>query len=147
MFDGNSDDTIRKILSTTGRIALVGASAKSWRPSNKVMRFLLDRGYDVTPVNPGLSGQTIHGRVVVASLADAAPLDMVDVFRNSSHVEALEDQVIGLGARTIWMQLGVVHEPAAKRARDAGIRVVMDRCPVIENRRLGPFRRVAPQPP
>ncbi len=147
MFDGNSDDTIRKILSTTGRIALVGASAKSWRPSNEVMRFLLDRGYDVVPVNPGLSGQTIHGRVVVASLADAAPLDMVDVFRNSSHVEALVDQVIGLGARTIWMQLGVVHEPAAKRARDAGIRVVMDRCPVIENRRLGPFRRVAPQPP
>jgi predicted CoA-binding protein len=139
MFDGNSDDTIRSILTTTRRIALVGASAKSWRPSNEVMRFLLDRGYDVIPVNPGLSGQTIHGRVVVGSVADAAPLDMVDVFRNSSHVGGLVDEVIRLGARTIWMQLGVVDEQAAKRAREAGILVVMDRCPVIENRRIGPF--------
>jgi uncharacterized protein len=146
MFDGNSDDTIRSILNTTRRIAMIGASAKPWRPSHDVMRFLLDRGYDVIPVNPGLSGHAIHGRGVVGSLADAAPLDMVDVFRNSTHVEGLVDQVIQLGARTIWMQLGVVDEKAATKARDAGILVVMDRCPVIEDRRIGPFGRTAAQP-
>ncbi|HEY0424532.1 MAG TPA: CoA-binding protein [Rhodopila sp.] len=139
MLDGNSDDTIREILTTTRRIALVGASAKSWRPSNGVMRFLLDRSYDVTPVNPGLAGQTIHGRTVVGSLAEAAPLDMVDVFRASVHVGELVERVIALGARTIWMQLGVVDHDAAVKARAAGIMVVMDRCPVIEDRRIGPF--------
>ena len=139
MVDGNSDDTIRDILTTTRRIALVGASAKPWRASNEVMRFLLDRGYDVTPVNPGLAGQTIHGRTVVASLAEAAPLDMVDVFRASSHVGPLVDDVMRLGARTIWMQLGVIDQDAAAKARAADIPVVMDRCPVIEDRRIGPF--------
>ncbi len=138
--DDQTDETIRAIMTTTRRIALVGASAKPWRASHEVMRFLLDRGYDVTPVNPGLAGQTIHGRVVVARLADAGPLDMVDVFRNSSHVGPLVDDVVRLGARTIWMQLGVVDLAAAERARAAGIAVVMDRCPVIEDRRLGPFR-------
>ncbi len=139
MLDGNSDDTIREILTTTRRIALVGASAKSWRPSNSVMRFLLERGYDVTPVNPGLEGQSIHGRAVVASLADAGPLEMVDVFRASEHVAPLVEQAIALGARTIWMQLGVIDQDAAAKARAAGITVVMDRCPVIEDRRIGPF--------
>jgi predicted CoA-binding protein len=139
MLDGNTDDTIRDILATTRRIALVGASAKAWRPSHGVMRFLLERGYDVTPVNPGLAGQTIHGRTVVASLADAAPLEMVDVFRASEHVGPLTEEAIRLGARTIWMQLGVIDQTAAAKARAAGITVVMDRCPVIEDRRLGPF--------
>jgi predicted CoA-binding protein len=139
MLDGNTDDTIRDILTTTQRIALVGASAKAWRPSHGVMRFLLERGYDVTPVNPGLAGQTIHGRTVVASLADAAPLEMVDVFRASEHVGPLTEAAIRLGARTIWMQLGVIDQTAAAKARAAGITVVMDRCPVIEDRRLGPF--------
>jgi len=142
MLDGNTDDTIRDILTTTRRIALVGASAKSWRPSNGVMRFLLGRGYDVTPVNPGLAGQTIHGRTVVASLADATPLDMVDVFRASIHVGALIDRAIDLGARIIWLQLGVIDHDAAAKARAAGIKVVMDRCPVIEDRRIGPFGTV-----
>lgn len=139
MLDGNSDDTIRDILTTTRRIALVGASAKPWRASHEVIRFLLDRGFDVTPVNPELAGQTIHGRTVVSSLADAAPLDMVDVFRASVHVGPLVDRAIALGARTIWMQLGVIDQDAAARARAAGVRVVMDRCPVIEDRRIGPF--------
>src|ERR1700712_3907785 len=139
MLDGNSDETIRTVLTTTRRISLVGASAKSWRPSNGVMRFLLDRSYDVTPVNPGLAGQTIHGRTVVGSLAEAAPLDMVDVFRASAHVAELVERVIALGARTIWMQLGVIDQGAAAKARAAGITVVMDRCPVIEDRRIGPF--------
>jgi predicted CoA-binding protein len=108
------------------------------------MRWLLDRGYDVTPVNPGLAGQIIHGRSVVASLADAAPLAMVDVFRASMHVGALVDQAIDLGAQTIWLQLGVIDHDAAAKARAAGIRVVMDRCPVIEDRRIGPFGSVRP---
>ena len=139
MHDGNTDGTIRNILTTTRRIAVVGASAKPWRASHEVMRFLLDRGYDVTPVNPGLAGQTIHGRTVVASLAEAAPLEMVDVFRATAHVAKLVDDVIQIGADTIWMQLGVIDQEAAARARAAGIRVVMDRCPVIEDRRIGPF--------
>jgi hypothetical protein len=135
--DGQSDAAIRAILETTQRIALVGASAKSWRPSHGVMRFLLDNGYDVTPVNPGLTGQAIHGHAVAARLDGAAPLDMVDVFRNSAHVAPVVDDAIRLGARVIWMQLGVIDQQAAARARDAGIAVVMDRCPVIEARRLG----------
>jgi predicted CoA-binding protein len=134
--DNQSDDTIRSILQSTRRIALVGASAKPWRPSNGVMRFLLGRGYDVTPVNPGLEGQQIHSRMVVGRLDGAVPLEMVDVFRNSAHVGPVVDDAIRLGARVIWMQLGVVDEAAAARARAAGISVVMDRCPVIEERRL-----------
>lgn len=140
MIDGNTDATIRNILTATRRIALVGASAKPWRASHEVMRFLLDRGYDVTPVNPHLAGETIHGRTVVAALADAAPLEMVDVFRASAHVAPLVDRAIALGAKTIWMQLGVIDQDAAATARAAGITVVMDRCPVIEDRRIGPFR-------
>ena len=135
--DGQSDAAIRNILETTRRIALVGASARPWRPSHGVMRFLLQHGYDVTPVNPGLEGQQIHDRAVVARLDGAAPLDMVDVFRNSAHVGPVVDDAIRLGARVIWMQLGVIDQDAAARARSAGIAVVMDRCPVIEARRLG----------
>ena len=137
--DGQTDDTIRAILTGTRRIAMVGASAKPWRDSNHVMRFLLDRGYDVTPVNPNLLGQSVHDRSAVARLADAAPLDMVDLFRNSTNVGPIVDAAIRLGARTIWMQLGVIDHEAAARARAAGLVVVMDRCPIIEDRRLGPF--------
>lgn len=103
------------------------------------MRFLLEHGFDVTPVNPLVAGQMLHGRMVVRELADAAPLEMVDVFRDSSHVSDLVDTAIRLGAASIWMQLGVVDQAAAERARAAGITVVMDRCPVIEDRRLGLF--------
>src|SRR6185312_15752719 len=110
--DGQSDATIRDLLATTRRIALVGASMKPWRASHGVMRFLLDHGFDVTPVNPVLTGQELHGRTVVARLADAAPLEMVDVFRNTSHTDALVDEAIRLGARSIWMQLGVVNQEA-----------------------------------
>ena len=138
--DGQTDDTVRAILTGTKRVALVGASAKPWRASFGVMRFLLDHGFDVTPVNPVLAGQTIHGRTVVATLAEAGPLEMVDVFRNSAHVSQPVDETIRLGARAIWMQLGVVDQAAADRARRAGIIVVMDRCPVIEDRRLRLFR-------
>ena len=135
--DGQSDDTIRAILTGTRRIAVVGASDKPWRPSHGVFGFLLARGYDATPVNPLLAGRTIHGRTVAARLEDAAPLEMVDIFRASANAGAAVDEAIRLGARTVWMQLGVVDEAAAARARAAGITVVMDRCPVIEVRRLG----------
>ncbi|HXT81191.1 MAG TPA: CoA-binding protein [Acetobacteraceae bacterium] len=135
--DGQSDETIRAVLTGTRRIALVGASAKSWRPSFGVMRFLLERGFDVTPVNPNLAGQAIHGRAVVAGLDEAGPLDMVDLFRNAARVGPLVDQAVRLGARCVWMQLGVIDTAAAARAREAGVTVIMDRCPVIEDRRLG----------
>jgi predicted CoA-binding protein len=135
--DGLSDSTIRAILEGTQRIAVVGASDKVWRPSHGVFGFLIARGYHLTPVNPLLVGHAIHGRPVVASLAEAAPLDMVDIFRASSNAGAAVDEAIRLGARVVWMQLGVVDEAAAARARAAGITAVMDRCPVIEVRRLG----------
>lgn len=135
--DGVPDETIRDILTRQRRIALVGASDKPWRDSHHVMAFLLRQGHDVTPVNPHLVGQRIHDRLVVPDLAAAAPLELVDVFRASQHVSALVDDAIQLGARIIWMQLGVIDTKAADRARTAGLTVVMDRCPVIEARRLG----------
>jgi uncharacterized protein len=135
--DGQTDETIRAILTTTRRIAVVGASDKSWRPSHGVFGFLLSRGYDVVPVNPMLAGRVIHGRPVVGSLAEAVPLEMVDIFRASANAGAAVDEAIRFNARVVWMQLGVVDEAAAERARAAGIAVVMDRCPVIEERRLG----------
>jgi uncharacterized protein len=138
--DGQSDATIRAILTGTRRIAVVGASDKAWRPSHGVFGFLLERGYDATPVNPMLTGRAIHGRTVVANLAEAAPLEMVDIFRASANAGAVVDEAIRLGAQVVWMQLGVVDEAAAGRARAAGMTVVMDRCPVIEERRLGLMR-------
>jgi uncharacterized protein len=135
--DGLDENTIGRVLTETRRIALVGASNKPYRPSNGVMRFLLGQGYDVTPVNPGLAGQAIHGRTVVASLEEAQPLDMVDLFRASSRVGPAVDEAIRLKARVIWMQLGVIDQEAAARARAAGLIVVMDRCPAIEAPRLG----------
>jgi uncharacterized protein len=135
--DGQTDDTIRAILTATRRIAVVGASDKPWRPSHGVFGFLVSRGYDVIPVNPLLAGQSIHGRMVVATLGEAAPLEMVDIFRASANAGAAIDEAIRLRARIVWMQLGVIDEAAADRARAAGLAVVMDRCPVIEVRRLG----------
>jgi predicted CoA-binding protein len=132
-----TDDDIATVLTQTRRIAVVGASNKPDRPSYGVMRFLLDQGYNVVPVNPGLAGQSIHGQPVAATLAEAAPLDMVDLFRNAAEVEAPVQEAIRLGAKTIWMQLGVVNEAAARAARNAGLNVVMDRCPAIEIPRLG----------
>jgi predicted CoA-binding protein len=134
--DGLDDATIRQVLTTTQRIALVGASANRDRPSNEVLGFLVARGYSVTPINPGLAGQKLYDRTVVAGLDAATPLDMVDLFRASEQVLAPVQEAIRLGARTIWMQLGVINLDAAALARAAGLIVVMDRCPVVELARL-----------
>lgn len=134
--DGLSDQAIRDILTTVRRVALVGASSNPARASNEILGFLLGRGYDVTPVNPVIAGQTVRGRTVVANLDDAVPLEMVDIFRASDKAGAVVDDAIRLNARIVWMQLGVIDEAAAARARAAGITVVMDRCPAIESNRL-----------
>ncbi|MBR0679827.1 CoA-binding protein [Roseomonas eburnea] len=132
-----TDAEIRDLLLRTRRIAVVGASDRPGRPSHGVFRFLLDHGYDAIPVNPALGGRPVHGVASVAKLEAAAPLDLVDVFRRSAEAGAVVDEAIRLGARAVWLQLGVVDQAAAARARAAGLSVVMDRCPAIEWRRLG----------
>ena len=132
-----TDSEIRDILTSTRTIALVGWSPKPDRPSHRVAAFLKARGYRVIPVNPGQAGQTVLGETVVASLVEAGPVDMVDIFRRSEEAGGVVDQAIAAGAKVVWMQLGVVDEAAAARARAAGLKVVMDRCPAIEIPRLG----------
>jgi predicted CoA-binding protein len=132
-----TDAEIRDVLTRYRRVALVGASARPERPSHGVMGFLLRQGFAVTPVNPALAGQTIHGQAAVATLDDAAPLEIVDIFRASDQVGPVVADAIRLGARVIWMQLGVVNREAAAEARAAGLTVIMDRCPAIEWPRLG----------
>lgn len=131
------DAVIRDLLLSTRRVAVVGASDRPDRPSHGVFGFLLARGYDAVPVNPMVAGRQVHGRTALASLEEAGPLDMVDVFRRSSEAGAVVDEAVRLGARSVWLQLGVVDAAAGERARAAGLAVVMDRCPVIEWRRLG----------
>jgi len=135
--DGLTDNDISDIFARTRRIALVGASNKPDRPSHGVMAFLLAEGFAVVPVNPGLAGQEILGQGVVGTLGEAGELDFVDIFRASDQVGPVVDEAIALGAKTIWMQLGVINQAAAERARKAGLVVVMDRCPKIEFFRLG----------
>ena len=128
------DAEIRCILREARSIALVGASANPARPSWIVLKYLIDRGYDVTPVNPGLAGQELLGRRVVASLAELpGPVDMVEIFRNSAAAGPLVDEALALTPppRVIWMQLGVRDDAAAARAEARGLTVVMNRCPNI----------------
>ncbi|MGU3541058.1 CoA-binding protein [Methylobacterium sp. A54F] len=137
--DRYPDATIRAILQDTRSIALVGASANPARPSWIVLKYLLDRGYAVTPVNPGLAGQELLGRRVVASLAELpGPVDMVEIFRNAEAAGPLVEAALGLdpAPKVIWMQLGVRNDAAAARAEARGLTVIMNRCPKIEYGRL-----------
>jgi predicted CoA-binding protein len=131
------DSEIRDILTSVKTIAVVGWSPKPDRPSHGVAAFLKRRGYRVIPVNPGQAGQQALGETVVATLAEAGPVDMVDIFRRSAEAGVVVDEAIRTGADVVWMQLGVIDEAAAARAKAAGLRVVMDRCPAIEIPRLG----------
>lgn len=133
-----NDQTIREVMTRTQRIALVGASDRPERPSYGVMKYLLDQGYDVIPVSPKLAGKTLLGQQAYASLADVpGHIDMVDVFRNSEAAWGVAQEAIAVGAKTLWLQLGVINEQAAVLAQDAGMTVIMDRCPKIEIPRLG----------
>jgi uncharacterized protein len=132
-----SDAEIRDILTSVKTIALVGWSPKPDRPSHRVAEFLKRKGYRVIPVNPGHAGQEALGETVVATLAEVGPVDMVDIFRRSEEAGAVADEAVRIGAKVVWMQIGVVDEAAASRARNAGLRVVMNRCPAIEIPHLG----------
>ena len=138
-----TETEIRDLLTTARVIAVVGWSPNPDRPSHGVAAFLARQGYRVIPVNPGQAGQLALGEVVQASLATIeGPVDIVDIFRRSEEAGAVVDAAIAIGAKAVWMQLGVRDEAAAARARDAGLRVVMNRCPAIEIPRLGIVRMV-----
>ena len=135
--DRYDDAYLRKILRDSKTIAMVGASANWNRPSYFAMKYLLDRGYKVIPVNPAAAGQEIMGQKVYASLSELPQkADMVDIFRNSEAAGPITDEAIEHGAKVVWMQLGVRNEAAAQRAEAAGLKVVMNRCPKIEHSRL-----------
>jgi uncharacterized protein len=137
--DAYSDNYIRGILNTAKSIAMVGISPKQNRPSYFAFKYLLERGYNMIPVNPGHAGHEILGRQVYAKLADIGePVDMVDVFRASSYAVPIVEEALALNPRpqVIWMQLGVRNEEAAVKAESAGLKVVMNRCPKIEYGRL-----------
>jgi predicted CoA-binding protein len=137
--DAYPDSLIRDILKSVKRIALVGASANEARPSWIVTKYLIDRGYDVIPVNPGLAGQTILGKTVYATLKDIpGPVDMVEIFRNSEAAGPITDEALALDPlpKVIWMQLSVRNDEAAARAEAKGVTVIMNRCPKIEYGRL-----------
>lgn len=137
--DQYPDAYIRSILTSVKRIALVGASANPARPSWIVTKYLLERGFDVVPVNPGLAGQQLLGRTVYGSLKDIPhPIDMVEIFRNSEAAGPITDEALSLDPlpRVIWMQLSVRNDEAAARAEAKGLQVVMNRCPKIEYGRL-----------
>jgi len=132
-----SDEAIAHLLAQVKRIALVGASAKPKRPSHRVMQFLLDEGYEVIPINPGLAGQKLLGQTVHASLADLpTSVDMADIFRDAASLPEVTQDVVAAGIPAMWTQLGVVHSEAERTATVAGLQVVMDRCPAIEIPRL-----------
>jgi O-acetylhomoserine (thiol)-lyase len=135
--DRYDDAYLRKILRENKTIAMVGASANWNRPSYFAMKYLLDRGYKVIPVNPAAAGQEIMGQKVYGSIADLpVKVDIVDIFRNSEAAGPITDEAIRHGAKVVWMQLGIRNDEAARRAEAAGLMVVMNRCPKIEHSRL-----------
>ena len=132
------DALLRDILTGARTIAVVGASPRPYRPSHGVMRYLQAQGYRAIPVNPFAAGSTILGERCYAALADIPQaIDLVDIFRRSELAGEAVDAAIRIGAKVVWMQLGVVDVAAAERAAAHGIKVVMDRCPAIEIPRLG----------
>jgi predicted CoA-binding protein len=136
MFRNPSDDVIRDLFARPRRIAVVGCSPDPGRDSQHVAQLLIEKGHEVFPVNPLVP--RVLGRVSHPDLKSIpGGVEMVDIFRRSEHVGPIVDEAIALGARVVWMQLGVIDEEAARRAQSAGLTVVMDRCPAIEYRRLG----------
>lgn len=132
------DEDIRTLLENARTIALVGASDRPSRPSYGVMAYLQNHGYRVIPVNPQITGEHVHGEFVFRELAQIGePIDIVDIFRNSNAAGDAVDEAIAVGAKAVWMQLGVINEAAAARAEAAGLQVVMNACPAIEIPRLG----------
>jgi hypothetical protein len=137
--DTYDDNYIRRILTSVKSIAMVGASPVDVRPSYFAFKYLVQRGYDMIPVNPGHVGKSLLGRPFVASLSDIGrPVDMIDIFRNSSHIMPVVEEALKLPSppKVIWMQLGARDNAAAAKAEAAGIKVVMNRCPKIEWGRL-----------
>src|SRR4028119_1258898 len=131
------DEDIAELLMNSRSVAMVGASDRPNRPSYGVMQFLQSRGYRVFPVNPQITGEHVLGEFVWRELAQIGePIDIVDIFRRPEAAGEAVDQAIFAGAKAVWMQLGVVNEEAATRAEQAGLKVVMDRCPKIEILRL-----------
>ncbi|MFW2851334.1 CoA-binding protein [Sphingomonas sp. TX0543] len=134
----NDPAAIKALLEETRTIAMIGASDRPDRPSYRVMALLQSHGYRVIPVNPQITGEHIHGEFVFRDLAQIGePIDMVDIFRRSDAAGAAVDEAIAAGARSVWMQLGVIDEAAAARAEAAGLKVVMNRCPAIDIPELG----------
>lgn len=134
-----SDSHLRKVLTRTRRIAVVGVSTNPVRPSYFVARYLSLKGYDVWPVNPVAAGQELFGKTVVGSLSDLPdPVDMVDIFRRSEAVPAIVEEALATqqSLQTVWMQIGVEHAEAAAVAEDRGVTVIQNRCPKIEHQRL-----------
>jgi predicted CoA-binding protein len=137
--DNYPDSYIRGILNTVKTIAMVGVSANTSRPSYFAFKYLLERGYRMIPINPGLAGQELLGRRVYDRLAEVLePIDMVDIFRASRYALAIVEEALALSPRpqVIWMQLGIRSDEAAARAEQSGLKVVMNRCPKIEYGRL-----------
>jgi len=137
--DTYDDNYIRGILTSVKSIAMVGASPVDVRPSYFAFKYLVQRGYDMIPVNPGHVGKSLLGRPFVASLSDIGrAIDMIDIFRNSSHIMPVVEEALKLPSppKVIWMQLGARDDAAAAKAEAAGIKVVMNRCPKIEWGRL-----------
>lgn len=129
------DDEIRSVLAAAKTIAVVGASPKPWRDSGSIAQFLAGKKYTVYPVNPKY--KEVLGMICYPDLKSLpGKIDIVDIFRNSNEVAPIVDEAIAVGARCIWMQLGVVNEQAAAKAEAAGLTVIMDRCIAIEHRAL-----------
>ena len=127
--------SLRRILTDCKRVAIVGLSDKKSRPSNIVGKYLLDHGFEVIPVNPKYG--EVLGQICYPDLASIpTPVDIVDLFQRAERVPPFVDDAIAISAKVIWMQLGIVHEEAAQKAREAGLEVVMDRCIKIEHARL-----------